>query len=273
MRKTITINIPEPCTEDWNKMTPKERGRHCDVCNKVVIDFTSSTDEAIFKAHQNNTKICGRYKKTQLNREIVYSRKEKNNFAAYLATGLFTLFSITSQNTFAQVKPKIIKVDTIKTPRVNNKLTTSILPTKLIEGLVYDESKLPLPGVNIIIKGKTIGTQTDFDGKFNLRVNKGDVLVFSYVGLKTKEITITNFNKIDIILEEDSTILGGEVVIVGGAVAGDPIYSYSYTLELRKQARQEHRGKIRNGEIERTSIGWFLHKLTNFLRKKEVRKK
>jgi len=101
---------------------------------------------------------------------------------------------------------------------------------------------MPLPGVNIIIKGATTGTQTDFDGNFNLRTNKGDVLVFSYVGLKTKEITISDFKKLDIALEEDLAILGE--VVVGGAISGDPIYSYSYTQELRRQARKERRKKL-----------------------------
>ena len=32
--------IPNPCHEDWNKMTPEDKGRHCSVCDKVVIDFT-----------------------------------------------------------------------------------------------------------------------------------------------------------------------------------------------------------------------------------------
>ena len=266
MRKAITINIPNPCTEDWNKMTPEDKGRHCTVCEKTVIDFTNKIDETIVKLHEIEGEICGRYKKTQLNRELSYSRKEKNSYLTYLATGLFTLFSVTSQDVFAQGNPKIIKVDTVKTPRVNNKLATSILPTKLIKGLVYDESKMPLPGVNIIIKGTTTGTQTDFDGNFNLRTNKGDVLVFSYVGMKTKEITISDFKKLDIALEEDSAILGE--VVVGGAISGDPIYSYSYTLELRKQARKERREKIRNGELERTTTGKLLYKLSNFLRKK-----
>ena len=266
MRKVITINIPNPCTEDWNKMTPKDKGRHCAVCEKTVIDFTNTIDEAIVKIHEKGGEICGRYKKTQLNRELAYFRKEKNSYLTYIASGLFTFLSFTSQNAIAQGETKVIKVDTIKTPRVNNKIAASILPTKLIEGLVYDESKMPLPGVNIIIKGRTIETQTDFDGHFSLRANRGDTLVFTYIGLKTKEIAISDVKKLEILLEEDSAILD-EVVVLGGiSVIGDPIYSYSHFL--RKEARQEHRSLIRSGEIERTATGKFLYGLTNLLRKK-----
>ncbi len=267
MRKAITINIPNPCTEDWNTMTPEAKGRHCAVCEKTVIDFTKTPDETIVKLHEKEGKICGRYKKTQLNRELSYSRKDKNSYLSLVASSLFTFLSITSQNIFAQGESKIVKIDTVKTPKVNNKLATSVLPTKLVSGLVYDESKLPLPGVNIIIKGTTTGTQTDFDGNFSLRAKKGDTLVFTYVGLKTKEITLSDFKKINVALEEDAAILG-EVVVGGAFVVEDPIYSYSYTLSLRKQARQERREKIRNGKIERTATGKLLYRLSNFLRKK-----
>jgi len=105
MRKAITSNIPNPCTEDWNKMTPEDKGRHCTVCEKTVIDFTNKIDETIVKLHEIEGEICGRYKKKQLNRELSYSRKEKNSYLTYLATGLFTLFSITSQDVFAQGNP------------------------------------------------------------------------------------------------------------------------------------------------------------------------
>lgn len=61
---------------------------------------------------------------------------------------------------------------------------------KTVSGTVSDESGLPLPGVNIIVKGTTNGTQTDFDGKYSINANAGDVLTFTYVGLKTQEITV-----------------------------------------------------------------------------------
>ena len=61
---------------------------------------------------------------------------------------------------------------------------------KTISGVVSDESGLPLPGVNVIIKGTTTGTQTDFDGKFKLTASVGNIIVISYIGLKTEEVKI-----------------------------------------------------------------------------------
>jgi hypothetical protein len=62
------ISIPTPCHEDWQAMTPKEQGRHCNKCEKVVVDFTTMTDDEvqhyfINKAHE---KTCGRFYNTQL---------------------------------------------------------------------------------------------------------------------------------------------------------------------------------------------------------------
>jgi len=56
------ISIPIPCHEDWNKMTDQQMGRHCDSCNKVVVDFTQSSQQEVIDymyTHQNE-KVCGR---------------------------------------------------------------------------------------------------------------------------------------------------------------------------------------------------------------------
>ena len=85
-----------------------------------------------------------------------------------------------------------------------------------ISGTVTDQSNLPIPGVNVIIKGSTTGTQTDFDGNYTINASSGDVLVFSYVGNKTQEITVGNSNTIDVSLEEDTAVLDEVVVVAYG---------------------------------------------------------
>ncbi|MGY5355755.1 SusC/RagA family TonB-linked outer membrane protein [Wenyingzhuangia sp. IMCC45467] len=72
----------------------------------------------------------------------------------------------------------------------------------------------PIPGANIIVKGTSKGTISDFDGNYQITVNKGDVIVLSYLGYKTQEVTVTDQNKISTVLQIDSSELD-EVVIVG----------------------------------------------------------
>ncbi len=61
------ITIPLPCNEDWNAMTAKEQGRHCDACAKTVIDFTTWQPQEILYYFKKNKNICGRFTVEQLN--------------------------------------------------------------------------------------------------------------------------------------------------------------------------------------------------------------
>src|SRR5690606_5643347 len=88
---------------------------------------------------------------------------------------------------------------------------------KSVSGTVSDESGLPLPGVNILVKGTTTGTQTDFDGKYSINAKAGDVLSFTYVGLKAQEITVGASNTVNVTLMEDASVLD-EVIVVGYGV-------------------------------------------------------
>ncbi|SMC61715.1 SusC/RagA family TonB-linked outer membrane protein [Cellulophaga tyrosinoxydans] len=85
---------------------------------------------------------------------------------------------------------------------------------KTISGSVNDQQGLPLPGVNVLIKGSTSGTQTDFDGNYSIRAKSGDILVFSYLGQKTVEQVVGSQNTINVQLEEDASQLE-EVIVVG----------------------------------------------------------
>lgn len=80
-----------------------------------------------------------------------------------------------------------------------------------VSGVVKDANGEPLIGVNIRLKNTTSGTITDLDGKFKLNVKQGDVLVFSYTGYTTKEVTIKDRTSLNITMEENLTELG-EVV-------------------------------------------------------------
>ncbi|WP_347922604.1 SusC/RagA family TonB-linked outer membrane protein [Pontimicrobium sp. SW4] len=92
----------------------------------------------------------------------------------------------------------------------------SFAQEKTISGTVSDESGMPLPGVNIIVKGTTNGTQTDFDGNYTINASAGDVLTFTYVGLKTVEQTVGSSNTINVTMQEDAALLDEVVVTALG---------------------------------------------------------
>lgn len=88
-----------------------------------------------------------------------------------------------------------------------------------IAGVVTEGSTgEPLPGVTIQVKGTTSGTISDIDGKYNIMVEKGGVLVFSTIGMKTVEKIVTSASPINVTLEEDNVALDQVVVIGYGTV-------------------------------------------------------
>jgi len=83
-----------------------------------------------------------------------------------------------------------------------------------VTGKVTDSDGNPLTGVNIVVKGTVVGTITDIDGNYSINVPPDGILVFSFVGMQTKEIPVEGRNSINVDMEEGATGLG-EVVVVG----------------------------------------------------------
>lgn len=84
-----------------------------------------------------------------------------------------------------------------------------------ISGYVQDQD-VPLAGVSVLVKGTTIGTTTDYNGRYSIKVPKaGETLVFSYLGFKTEE-RLAYQNSINVNLQEDNNVLDEVVVVSGG---------------------------------------------------------
>ncbi|WP_405267746.1 SusC/RagA family TonB-linked outer membrane protein [Cellulophaga sp. Ld12] len=84
----------------------------------------------------------------------------------------------------------------------------------VLSGTVLDGANMPIPGVNVLVANSTTGTATDFDGNFQLKVKRGDVIKLSYIGYVTQSISITGQETVSVVLAEDASQLE-EVVVVG----------------------------------------------------------
>ncbi len=365
MKKSITIRIPEPCHEDWQKMTPTEKGKFCQVCTKEVVDFTTKRDEDLVKILSNGKNICGRFKKSQLNREVKLERKSGMSLAPYAASlllplSLLSTSEVNSRSINVSEKPYSslgigkynnpdralittlgIVRDEYGDPIANVEITSnelqktavsdsegnytittmdhevlvfqkegfqthevrmghssevrditmfSIIPNQMIvgkmlpvpiekeetltgdiinvttvettteeieessaikiSGTVSNESGYPLPGVNIILKGTTIGTRSDFDGNYSIEAEANQVLIFSYIGFATEEITLSNIsNTISLKMEESFS----EGISLGIVVYGDESYIHPQTKKEREADREAQKSAHKN-EIEYTRI-------------------
>ena len=85
---------------------------------------------------------------------------------------------------------------------------------EVINGVVTDNSGMPIPGINILEKGKANGAVTDFDGGYKITVDPNAVLVFSSIGFQTQEIKTTGKTTINVTMKEDIQSLS-EIVVVG----------------------------------------------------------
>ena len=99
-----------------------------------------------------------------------------------------------------------------------NSLRANPNQDRSLSGMVTSASDgEPLIGVSVIVKGTTNGTVTDFDGKYSLKVNQGQTLIFSYIGYVSQEIKYAGQTAINIVLKEDTELLD-EVVVIGYGV-------------------------------------------------------
>ena len=92
-------------------------------------------------------------------------------------------------------------------------LSIGIFAQQSVSGLITDNSGNALPGVNVIIKGTNVGVSSDFDGNYQINADDGQILVFSYIGYETVELTVNGTNQ-DVVMAESSSELD-EVVVIG----------------------------------------------------------
>lgn len=116
---------------------------------------------------------------------------------------------------------------------------------KSVTGTVTNSAGEPLPGVTVVVKGTTIGVVTDADGNYSLAIpERGEALVFSFVGMLTQEIEIGNQTSIDVQMQED--VIGIEEVIAVG-------YATQRKVNLTGAVTSVDAGKIGSRPVTLTS--------------------
>ncbi|MEM9000128.1 MAG: TonB-dependent receptor [Bacteroidota bacterium] len=95
-----------------------------------------------------------------------------------------------------------------------SKISNKALVQTTISGTVTDGDGAPLPGANVVVRGTTNGTQTDFDGNYTITADANATLVFSYIGFATQEVAVNGQTTVNVSLQEDTNNLD-EVVVLG----------------------------------------------------------
>ncbi|WP_394974215.1 carboxypeptidase-like regulatory domain-containing protein [uncultured Croceitalea sp.] len=205
------ITIPEPCSEDWNKMSPTQKGAFCKSCAKEVIDFTNTTNRELARKIAKGDNICGRFKPEQLNTSLpIVSQNQFRRNAAML--GFTSLLALGTPLVAQQ------SVTPVQTPQhfVVGRIAQQSIKTEkyIVTGIVKDLNNMPLVGATIVLEGNTTGTKTNMKGEFNIVVPiskklEKQVLWVSNLGFETQKIIIDkNTKPLTIELVEEIMILG-----------------------------------------------------------------
>lgn len=206
--QAIQISIPQPCSEDWQKMTPQEKGRYCDACKKCVVDFTGFTDRQLYDyfIQHANENICGRFHNTQLNRPInIPPQPHSKLYRIAVALGLaIAVVTATEQKSFA--KAPLVEYHFIDN-YITDDTTQIHTDSATIKGKVVDEHGEPLicATVELVLEGTTkTGAITDIDGNYIIRI--GNISPNKKYDLRTRYIGKKDFAVTDIILQKGASI-------------------------------------------------------------------
>lgn len=256
-RRSLTINIPDPCKQAWSDMAPVEDGRFCQHCQKKVIDFSAMTDkEIITTIHKGEKKLCGRFLPDQLGRTLVTDSPRRHSL---LPAAMFAslIAAIIPDNSNAQKR-----VDTAALAMVQkaDHPARSSKP-RVLEGQIVDSlTNEGLSRVSILIKRPLRGTVSDVDGKFRLILpsdfdGQTFILRISCTGYNSKELTFhvdqlaapitialqNSKNDLDEIVvtgygvARRTTIAGGYITIVQGEVLHRLTWWQRITQVFRKK--------------------------------------
>jgi len=233
MKKTLKVSIQQPCSEKFNSFKKTELGGFCNSCSKEVIDFTNKTDKEVldyFKTKSEST--CGYFNKNQL--KTYHEPRDHRELKKYRLFSAFS-FSLISLFTTNTVTAQKNTTNTVITETDSILKKKPIITDITLKGIVYSlEDDLPLPGASIVLKNSVFGTETDFDGKFELKnIKEGDIVSIYFIGFQTQEIVIKKDQKnIEIYLKEDDSMLLGGAMLTG-KVDVKATYKTKRTLKQR----------------------------------------
>ena len=110
----------------------------------------------------------------------------------------------------------------------------SFAQERTVSGTVTDDTGFPLPGASVVVKGTTVGTETDMDGKFQIKATESQTLVFSYLGMTTKEVAASS-TTITVTLNQDTTEIEGVVITSLGIKRDKKALGYSTAVVNNEQ--------------------------------------
>jgi len=218
MMRLKKLSIPKPCHQPWQQMTAVEDGRHCESCCKTVVDFTKMTNDQIINYLSVSHKVCGRIQEQQMasiNLQLAAGQSQnKGGWAKWVMAAALFIGATYNRADAQTVTQPTEQVDTVKPRGPGFPLGKIGMPDSLkfqtITGTVVDgDDRLPLPGVSVFIDNGKVGTQTNNDGTFSIRVPaSAKIIIVSFVGYERQVIKLKKIKTGTIQLKLKPAIMG-----------------------------------------------------------------
>jgi TonB-linked SusC/RagA family outer membrane protein len=174
---------------------------------RISLDLQQTTIKYALKEIENTSNYYFLYNNDLINVDKVINLKVENR-------GIEEVLDLLFQG--EDVKYVVMDRQIIITPKDSTSLTVS--RQSPVKGKVTSITGEPLPGVTVVIKGTTTGTITDVDGDFSIPAQRGDVLVFTFVGMQKQEIPFDGQQTINVAMREEELALD-EVIVIGYGTA------------------------------------------------------
>jgi hypothetical protein len=175
MQPIKSINIPQPCHEDWLQMTPVAKGRNCQSCCKTVMDFTLMSSQEIISYFASHKDVCGKIAKSQLAAVNYQLELQSQNYFSWkriiAAVWFSTLLSIGANaqskthkpGPSSNISPKSnSRADTTKVTleaRSTRKLETT--PNLIGDAALSDTMHQPFPETSTVLGGMVAGVKIE----------------------------------------------------------------------------------------------------------------
>lgn len=186
--------------------------------NKITISLSEVPLDRALREIADKSQVKFAYSMDQLGQQENITMQAHDKPLGEVLESLLTPRNI---NYTVHEKERVItlkkqKVKNVETNRDNENMNIypplSMIP---VSGIVTDANQQPMAGVNIVVKGSTNGTTTEADGRFTINAEKGEILVFSFIGYASLEIEMKDQTTIEVTLHEDTQNLN-EVVVNAG---------------------------------------------------------
>ena len=181
---------------------------------KFTFDLKNVTVEEVFNQIKNNSEFKILHATDEIDLQRLVSISVKKQRVEMILKQLFSATPTIYKIVDKQIVLSLQKESSIPTILKNVETVDNIIVVQnMITGTVSDANG-PLPGVNVVIQGTTTGTTTDFDGNYSIAADKENVLVFSFIGMATKSVTVGDSNTVNVVLAENADSLD-EIVVIG----------------------------------------------------------